>query len=342
MSQPNLFKFATSELSQDAFLCWLLSWASPQYQNQDLALHQCAQELLKAFFNQHPDKEFPHQIESIEVYKQDANIDVWCTINDKYAILIEDKTNTSEHDNQLTRYLNKLEERGIDANCIFPIYLKTYEQSDYKPVQKAGYSVFTREHLLGVLSNHQNRIENAIFNDFHDHLIRIQNDVDSFRNTPLDKWTFNAWKGFYQYLQDELEVMTGWNYVPNQNDGFMGAWFCFEGLGDGNSKPYLQLEQSKLCYKIEVDSPDSAIQASLCNYWHSLFLDRAKSGNLNLIKPARFGRGRTMTFCVDQQDYRQTMPDGLIDLKTTANYLRRHIEFLCSAGKLSDATGQAE
>lgn len=24
---PNLFEFATSELSQDAFLCWLASWA---------------------------------------------------------------------------------------------------------------------------------------------------------------------------------------------------------------------------------------------------------------------------------------------------------------------------
>jgi hypothetical protein len=24
---PNLFQFATKELSQDAFICWLLAWA---------------------------------------------------------------------------------------------------------------------------------------------------------------------------------------------------------------------------------------------------------------------------------------------------------------------------
>ena len=28
--KPNLFKYATSELSQDAFICWLLEWAKPQ------------------------------------------------------------------------------------------------------------------------------------------------------------------------------------------------------------------------------------------------------------------------------------------------------------------------
>jgi len=29
---PNLFRFATSELSQDAFICWLASWADPGIQ----------------------------------------------------------------------------------------------------------------------------------------------------------------------------------------------------------------------------------------------------------------------------------------------------------------------
>ena len=39
MSRPNLFKFATSELSQDAFICWLLSSASPENKEEDAKLH---------------------------------------------------------------------------------------------------------------------------------------------------------------------------------------------------------------------------------------------------------------------------------------------------------------
>jgi hypothetical protein len=27
MNTPSLFRFATNELSQDAFICWLASWA---------------------------------------------------------------------------------------------------------------------------------------------------------------------------------------------------------------------------------------------------------------------------------------------------------------------------
>ena len=41
-STPNLFSFATSELSQDAFICWLLSWAKSEYAIAGKELHTCA------------------------------------------------------------------------------------------------------------------------------------------------------------------------------------------------------------------------------------------------------------------------------------------------------------
>ena len=40
--RPNLFDYATSELSQDAFLLWFLRWADPIYKDEDLSLHQCS------------------------------------------------------------------------------------------------------------------------------------------------------------------------------------------------------------------------------------------------------------------------------------------------------------
>lgn len=39
---PNLFDIATSELSQDAFITWLLRWASPEFAQADAALHDRA------------------------------------------------------------------------------------------------------------------------------------------------------------------------------------------------------------------------------------------------------------------------------------------------------------
>ena len=39
---PNIFSFATSELSQDAMFTWLLSWADSKYQQHDASLHAVA------------------------------------------------------------------------------------------------------------------------------------------------------------------------------------------------------------------------------------------------------------------------------------------------------------
>jgi len=49
MIKPNLFKFATSELSQDAFICWLLSWANEENEIHDKRLCLCARKLLENF-----------------------------------------------------------------------------------------------------------------------------------------------------------------------------------------------------------------------------------------------------------------------------------------------------
>ena len=52
----NLFNYATSELSQDAFLCWLASYTLEDAEPDD-ALRSCAREMLELFvpeFNGRP------------------------------------------------------------------------------------------------------------------------------------------------------------------------------------------------------------------------------------------------------------------------------------------------
>lgn len=39
---PNLFEYATSELSQDAFICWLAAWADPGFKELDEPLNDVA------------------------------------------------------------------------------------------------------------------------------------------------------------------------------------------------------------------------------------------------------------------------------------------------------------
>ena len=86
----NLFSYATSELSQDAFLCWLLSF-SLEDAKSDIALQLCSKEILKLFVPELRDQ--PFVLANIE--QQFMHIDVLLTItagNQIYKIAVEDKT----------------------------------------------------------------------------------------------------------------------------------------------------------------------------------------------------------------------------------------------------------
>ncbi len=189
MKKPNLFDYATSELSQDAFICWLLKWSNPEYSEVSKDLHLCGTEIIKTFFNKH-NVEFPQTIESIEVFKQDKNIDVLCIVNGIYPIIIEDKTTTINRKNQLKKYLDEIKSRSYDLDKIIPIYFKTFDQSNYDSIKEQGYEVFNRKDLLQILNKYE--IDNDIFNDFRDRMNEIQESVDSYKILPIDKWQWNS------------------------------------------------------------------------------------------------------------------------------------------------------
>ncbi len=51
MNKPNIFKYATKELSQDAFIYWLLDHANPEYESVNQGVKEVAYKLLKKFLN---------------------------------------------------------------------------------------------------------------------------------------------------------------------------------------------------------------------------------------------------------------------------------------------------
>ena len=322
MNRPNLFSFATSELSQDAFICWLLSWASPEYKNADYQLHQCAFSFIKSLFEKHR-KTAPSDISKIEVKKQDSNIDVLCIINDEYAILIEDKIGTKNHTNQLVRYLEEIKDRKFKEDCILPTYYKTEDQGDYSEVLEASYKLFLRSDILRVLNGYEGI--NSIVTDYRDHLQSISDDVESFKSRPINEWGWYSWVGFYLRLQKELGD-GNWDYVPNPNGGFLGMWWHFQG--DEKCEQYLQLEEDKLCFKIWVDESQDRIE--LRSMWHSRVKEKGTEFDLLIERPTRFGNGKYMTVCIYDGEYRITDGNGVINFDRTLKRLKKAEELLKS------------
>lgn len=326
MNQPNLFSYATSELSQDAFICWLLSWASPDFKNSDEDLHGCAANLVKSLFDKHK-KKAPSEIKHVEVKKQDNNIDVLCIINEIYPILIEDKTGTKHHSNQLSRYLEDIKGRNFDEDNIIPIYFKTEDQASYSNVEKNGYQPFLREDFLSILNGYKGT--NAILVDYRDHLQSITDKVESYKSIELSKWGWHSWIGFYLELQKRLGN-GHWDYVANPNGGFLGFWWHFQG--NDECEQYLQLEQDKFCFKIWVKNEDQ--RTTLRSKWSKTIKHEAENFKLNLVKPARFGNGEYMTVCVLEGEYRKTI-GGVIDMDATITQFRNAENLLKSVHEIA-------
>jgi hypothetical protein len=333
VNQPNLFSFATSELSQDAFICWLLSWANPRIVDPDEELSQVSKAFIGALFAKHR-KSAPSSIKEIKITKQNKNIDVLCVINDKYVLLIEDKTGTKQHSNQLKKYLDDMKGRkNKEGNSyeILPIYYKTEDQGCYQAVNKAGYEIFLRKDILNVLVMYEG--SNNILIDYRQHLMLISERVESYLKLPIKKWNWHSWIGFYIRLKKEMGVegSGNWSYVPNPSGGFLGMWWSHQG--DEKCQQHLQLEQKKikeddeiikqgkLCYKIKV--PNKIDRKSLRKTWYQNINNKAKESDLTLKKPTRFGNGKYMTVCIHDGEYRYTDSNGIINIEKTITLLRK-------------------
>lgn len=297
---PNLFNYATSELSQDAFILWLLNWANSKYMKSDPELHETAQKFVKMLLGNN----LTTSIDSVKTYKQLKNIDIFAIIDNHYSLIIEDKVNTGTHDDQLMRYKGFISQhqefKDLDLTCV---YLKTGNESlSYlkRIEQEEKYNLVLRKDILDILKTCKS--ENDIIKNFYKHLAEIENDTNSFKLTSVDNWSWNAWQGFYMELEHKLDLdpkSYAWFYVPNQNGGFLGFNWHWRSLS--NCRVYLQFEQGPLCIKIECyDKPN---QSAIRNEWSAKIIKKSREKECEYVsRPDKFGQGTWMTIAVIRPD----------------------------------------
>ena len=113
--ENKLFKFATKELSQDAFICWCINWfnykESVKGDKDKEKLVKMSEEILNKIL-ENTDINSSH-IKEVKIIRQFENIDITLVITTKsskqYIVIIEDKVgaNLNEHQQQ-DLYVGKL------------------------------------------------------------------------------------------------------------------------------------------------------------------------------------------------------------------------------------------
>ena len=220
MAKVNLFHYATSELSQDAFICWLLAHATPEHQAEDPQLCACALDFI------HKIRGLAHASQIDEIRQQYLKIDVLAIVNGIH-IIIEDKTNTNVHGNQIEVYKDKLIRFGVPKDNIRTVFYKIVEQSHTETVD----CTFTRTEILRLLRKYKS-CTNAIFQDYLAHWEEIETRTKAFKTRPIEEWKYDGTRGFFANLQQTRSDygIKSWGYVNNTSGGFMGM--CFHCMDD--------------------------------------------------------------------------------------------------------------
>ena len=330
MNKPNIFTFATKELSQDAFICWLAAWANPTCAESNPKLHRCAQQFIIWLLKRGGVFEV-NSLESVKIKQQYYFIDILIVVNNKYRVLIEDKIHSGQHGDQLKRYINAIIEKDkVKREEIIPIYLKTGhpESGEFLQAKKDGYSVILRLDLLDVLgSGACGKNCHPLFKDFYHHLEQLEEEVNSWKNFPVSLWKENwaAWVGFYSqvysYFSQKLKPNEhGWGYVPNQNGGFMGYWLdCGRSL-------HVHLQEETLC--IRVWEPDKKKRSSTRDKLYSHLIKKTKEMGRGYSKPVRFGWGEYMTIATKDNGYIVLDEDGILNLNKTIASIEEAYEII--------------
>ena len=226
--RPNLFNYATSELSQDAVICWLVACAAEATGD----LQKCGLEFVRTLFRASksdrtggvpvlgPDGEPKDlhdgpcdvsdvscpspQYDRIDVYFQ-AKVD-----GKTVSFIIEDKKDGSTDRDQLARHIEVVVMDEEEEDLIKPIYFKTgYVFSDEREVvEKNKYSVFKAEDMAGFLGSQDVTWENEILRQYAEYLAVLM----EARTRDQQEWGLDEdhvqWK-FMLKLRDRLGDAVG-------------------------------------------------------------------------------------------------------------------------------------
>ena len=251
MERNNIFNFATSELSQDAFICWLCNWVN--FDDNSLSEDE---KKLKSLATEFIEKMIGEKLEDrkVNIKRQYQKIDVLLEIQNKTEfitkgnninpivdmyVIIEDKVGTGLHSNQIERYRELISEKNEKDNGsrakIKVVYYKIYDEDNTERLKENGVNVILgRENILELLKEYKDKINNSIFENYHNYLSNIETDVNSYEKKNLEDWNSNCYIGFFKELKNEKNLLEhaigrqkdcSWGYVNNSSGGFMGMWW---------------------------------------------------------------------------------------------------------------------
>jgi hypothetical protein len=230
---PNLFDFATSELSQDAFLCWMAALAL----HEDVDLQRVGRGFIAWLWQRARGASVePARVQLLALpQRQVERIDILFEADvagAKALFLIEDKTDTSHHSHQLERYREAMKH----AETVVPIYFKTgYHFGTDTTAAAAGYTIIGLREWVEFLD--AQTVRNDILHDYRSNARRLLVERDEALDALMTPRGFDHFiKDFVQYEFMQLLAEACGDFVARR------AVYRGRGLGGDPWAQYLFAE----------------------------------------------------------------------------------------------------
>lgn len=224
----NLFDYATSELSQDAFICWL----SAQWDSEDETLRRTSQRFLHRCLGGMANVDDAVPVRVLTIMRQYRGIDVLLIVSVQgraVAVVIEDKVYAVEHDEQLERYRKAM--AGLsEVDSISVVYYKTGSLTERQAIRGRCDVILDRKAILDCLSADMSNIVNPILCDYVEHLKSLDAIYEAYSTMPLREWNYEQFCGFFENLEGLIRrnaptiVWTGYGYNDNRSGGHWTFW----------------------------------------------------------------------------------------------------------------------
>lgn len=243
----NMFKFATNELTQDAFLMWLIEASDPKEQNDvDKDLYEASRKLIYELTGISVNEE----ILEVWTYPQAYKIDITAYIKtnkEEHVLYIEDKVMSKEH-NQLEIYndgikkmLNKWKDFKGKSLKIHKIFYKIdfIEEDERNRVEKAGWKIYPFKDIINLFSNYRTT-KNLFLRQYAEYINDIYLELNYLDIPMVPHDTMTAWRAFFINTVGPAikDICSYWAY----NYRFGYSYLGIRPLGRANDKiPYLEI-----------------------------------------------------------------------------------------------------
>jgi hypothetical protein len=317
---PNIFTHATSELSQDAFLAYLIEWADPGHDEDQTGMHRAGKVFLTHLLRQLPKEEVPSKtdinamLERVSVACQKSSIDVLVNLHYKngehLTLVIEDKVHAGDY-NDLEGYVKRSGKMEGCSKDVRGLFIKTGEQFSYEIVENAAYGTFLRANFIRYFEELDEQgllVSDTIFSQWRAQFYARQEKLMGWRNSPVADWENEQFIGFYQHLtanwkdEEGRSLVQEWRWVnPRNGDGFYGLWSRFLVLpGETWRAAFVQVQRNELVIRAGIDSEVSTERAAYRNHVYDTLLEHkliGTDGTLGMERPDRWGNGKSMEIC---------------------------------------------